>query len=80
MSNFEKRLERLEKTEHGKNPDLASMVFYHVHVCSEPAPEAGQPERDSPVCADCGQPLRWVFGAPPEGAETIIRLPDNGRD
>lgn len=77
---IERRLERLEQAEGGKNPDLASMVFYHVHTCGEPTPEAGEPERDSPLCAACGTPLYWVFGNAPEGAEIVYRLPDNGRD
>lgn len=77
---IERRLEKLEKARSEGNPDLASMVFYHVHVCGEPIPEAGEPERNSPVCEACGTPLYWVFGNAPEGASTIIRIPDNGRD
>lgn len=77
---IEKRLERLEKAEGGKNPDPGVIVIVHTHTCGEPTPEAGEPERDSPVCADCGTPLSWVFGNAPEGASVVYRLPDNGRD
>lgn len=78
---IEKRLERLEKVEGGKNPDPGAIVIYHTHTCGEPTPEAGEPERNSPVCEACGTPLYWVFGnSPPEGASVVYRIPDNGRE
>lgn len=77
---IEKRLERLEKAEGGKNPDPGAIVIVHTHTCGEPIPEAGEPERNSPVCEVCATPLHWVCGNPPEDAEVVYRIPDNGRD
>lgn len=77
---IEKRLERLEKAEGGKNPNPGEVLIYYPHTCGEPTPEAGEPERNSPACEACGTALYWVFGHPSEGAEVVYRIPDNGRD